>query len=121
MLKIAEKSEEKSFFLRLNTIPNATDAVVNEVKYHLKCWSESKRIANKVQEEEMEEEPVIASVISDTELVNAIECALNDPSRRVLDMNSMLFENGMPEQSIKTNYKRYLKELIRKNVQTHPS
>ena len=121
MLKIAEKPEEKSFFLRLNTIPNATDAVVNEVKYHLKCWSESKRIANKVQEEEMEEEPVIASVVSDIELVNAIECALNDPSRRVLDMNSMLFENGMPEQSMKSNYKRYLKELIRKNVQTHPS
>ena len=56
----------------MNTIPNAADVVANEVKYLLKCWSESKRIANKVQEEEMEEEPVIASVISDIELINAI-------------------------------------------------
>ena len=29
---------------------------------------------------------------------------------------NVLFENGMPEQSIKTNYKHYLKELIRKNI-----
>ena len=37
MLKVAEKLENKSFYLRLNVSPNAADAVANDVRYHLKC------------------------------------------------------------------------------------
>ena len=36
MLKIAEKLENKSFYLRLNGIPNGADAVANDVCYHFK-------------------------------------------------------------------------------------
>ena len=36
MLAVAEKLEDKSFFLRLRAIPSAQDAVANKVKYHLK-------------------------------------------------------------------------------------
>ena len=48
MLGVAEKLVDKSFFLRLNTIPSVNDAVANEVKYHLKCWSSCKQLARKV-------------------------------------------------------------------------
>ena len=36
VLKIAKKLEDRSFYLRLNAIPNAD--VANNVRYHLKCW-----------------------------------------------------------------------------------
>ena len=35
MLSVAEKLEDKSFFLHLNIIPNMTDAMANEVKSYL--------------------------------------------------------------------------------------
>ena len=34
MLKVAEKLEDKSFYLRLDAIPNVADAVANDVHYH---------------------------------------------------------------------------------------
>ena len=34
MLKVAEKLEDKSFYLRLDAIPNVVDAVANDVHYH---------------------------------------------------------------------------------------
>ena len=66
MLHVAEKLENKSFFLRLNTIPNASDAVANDVKYHLLCWSNCKRNASKIEEdaEIVNNEENIAEVIS---------------------------------------------------------
>ena len=44
MLKVAEKLEDKSFYLRLNAILNAADAVVNDARYHLKCWVKMQRL-----------------------------------------------------------------------------
>ena len=44
MLKVAEKLEDKSFYLRLNAILNAADAVVNDARYHLKCCVKMQRL-----------------------------------------------------------------------------
>lgn len=38
MLEVAKQLSDRAFFLRLHTIPNASDAVANDVQYHLTCW-----------------------------------------------------------------------------------
>ena len=38
MLAVAKQLNDKSIYMRLNSIPNASDAVANDVVYHLKCW-----------------------------------------------------------------------------------
>ena len=115
---------DKSFYRRLNTIPNADDAVANEVKYHLKCWSSCKQIVAKKESESIDnEKESYAQTVSDIEIVNLIQSGLNDPSLKILDMNmindayrDILLENGLKNYDIKSNYKRYLKELLLKNV-----
>ena len=47
MLKVAEKLEDKSFYLRLNAIRNAADPVANDVRYHLKCWVKMQRLTRR--------------------------------------------------------------------------
>ena len=103
MLKVAQKLMDKSFYLRLNTIPNADDAVANEVKYHLKCWSSCKQIAAKKDSESIDhEKESYAQTVSDIEIVNLVQSGLNDPSLKILDMNmingayrDILLENGL--------------------------
>ena len=124
MLNVDQKLADKSFYRRLNTIPNADDAVANEVKYHLKCWSSCKQIAAKKESESIDnEKESYAQTVSDIEIVNLIQSGLNDPSLKILDMNmindayrDILLENGLKNYDIKSNYKRYLKELLLKNV-----
>ena len=38
MVAVAKKLENKSPFLQLNQIPNAEDAIANDVQYHWVCW-----------------------------------------------------------------------------------
>ena len=38
MFEVAKKIDDKSFFIRLNTLCNAADAVANDVQYHQRCW-----------------------------------------------------------------------------------
>ena len=45
MLVVSENLRDKSFFRRLNSIPNADDAVANYVVYHGTCWIKAKREA----------------------------------------------------------------------------
>jgi len=71
VLRVAEKMEDKGFFLRLNTIPSAADAVANEVKYYLKCWSSCKQSVNKVHPGDDYESECTAAIVSDIELINA--------------------------------------------------
>ena len=37
-VNIAKELNDESLFIRLNNIATCTDAVANDVKYHLKCW-----------------------------------------------------------------------------------
>ena len=43
MLNVAKVLSNNDFFLRLNTLPLAEDAIANDVEYHLKCWVEVPR------------------------------------------------------------------------------
>ena len=38
MLQTAKKLDSPGFFLQLNNIPNAEDAIANDTRYHLKYW-----------------------------------------------------------------------------------
>ena len=49
MLKIPTKHSDQSFFIGLNTISNAADAVANDVLYHLKCWPKTQRDAERME------------------------------------------------------------------------
>ena len=122
MFDIAKKLPDQQFFIRMNSTPNASDAVANDVQYHLKCWVLAQRVAlnssptiNEVQE--MED---IERVLADIEIVNAVTFQLNASSEHVLDMksinrtyNNFLLVNPDGEE---TNYKRYLKQLLTEHV-----
>jgi hypothetical protein len=48
-VSIAGKLEDRSFLLRLNTKPNCTDAVANDVQYHQICWVCAQREAESIE------------------------------------------------------------------------
>ena len=45
MFEVAKKIDDKSFYIRLNTLCNAADAVTNDVQYHQHCWLYAQRNA----------------------------------------------------------------------------
>lgn len=116
MLEVASKLPDRSFFLRLNSIPNANDAVANDVQYHLTCWVVAQRTVNSlsVTIQELED---IDRVLADIEIVNLVQESLHDT---VLDMQSLnATYNTMIETSVDKplgNYKRYLKQLLQENI-----
>ena len=124
MFSVANKISNKDFFLGLNSISNPEDGVANDVRYHLPCWVKAKKEAQRIERVvTTDKEENIGQILSDIEILNLIECELNDPSKKVLDMNTvntiykeLLRENGTEENDIKDNYKRYLKELIESNI-----
>ena len=46
MLDVASRLIDTSFFIRLNSINAADDAIANDAKYHLKCWVVKQGICN---------------------------------------------------------------------------
>ena len=71
MLEVAEKLTDRSFFLCLNSIPNASDAIANEVQYHLDCWVVAQRNANSFSTTIQEIED-INRVLADIEIVELV-------------------------------------------------
>ena len=124
IFSVANKISNKDFLLRLNSIPNPEDGVANDVRYHLPCWVKAKKEAQRIERVvTTDKEENIGQILSDIEILNLTECELNDPSKKVLDMNTvntiykeLLRENGTEKDDIKDNYKRYLKELIQPNI-----
>ena len=49
MLDVAKEIVNPSLFLRLNTIPNESDTIANDVQYHLTCWVDKKNSLNPIQ------------------------------------------------------------------------
>ena len=45
MMDVASKLSVKSFFIRLNSMIDPSDAVANDVQYHLRCWIYAQRKA----------------------------------------------------------------------------
>ena len=116
MLEVAEKSTDKSFYRRLNTICSASDAIANDVLYHNPCWSGVKQ---KVLYQHKDIESY-SRTLSDIEFTHFIESTVFS-SNNILDMNSandiykdISKENGVP--LICEDNKKYLKTLIQENV-----
>ena len=102
------------FFLRLNNIPNAEDAVVTDTRYHLKSWV---TIQCKVQPIlcSVQELDNLSIVLADIEIVNMVDELLN--TGNVLDMNSInTTYNNLLGKEKPENFKRYLKTLLEENV-----
>ena len=124
MFSVANKISKKDFFLRLNSIPNPEDGVAIDVRYHLPCWVKAKKEAQRIERVvTTDKEENIGQILSDIEILNLTECELNDPSKHVLDMNTvntvykeLLQEKGTEENDIKDNYKIYLNKLIQSNI-----
>ena len=121
-LEIASQLEDKSLYIRLNSICIASDAVANDVIYHLDCWVKVQRKV-KPKSTDLQEINLVSQVILDIDLLNIIEYALSHPTGIVLDMNminrrykDLLSENGLNECDMKESYKPYLKELISENI-----
>ena len=69
MLSVAQKLSDKTFFIRLNTITHADDAITNDVLYHKLCWAKAKILA------EPKPKPVenYVKTVADIELLNITE------------------------------------------------
>ena len=74
IFEAAKKIDGKSFFIRLNTLCNAADAVVNDVQYHQRCWFNAQRNAKKTNNTHCDTDSIeiddTSRVISDIELLN---------------------------------------------------
>ena len=117
MLEVAKQLEDKQFFLRLNNISSAKDAVANDVKYHLTCWVNAKRkiVTSSSNEQELED---VTQVLADIEIINTVTEIIHE-SETIIDMNSInvTYNNlmGLSENN-HHNYKRYLKKLFEEYV-----
>ena len=119
MVLVAGKLEDKSFLLRLNTIPNCNDAVANDVRYHQICWVYAQREAEsfeKAQHEEGGHAEDIEKLLAEIELINVVKADLE--SGAVLDMNEInsAYNRFLGNTDHQTNYKRDLKNLITNNI-----
>ena len=89
MLDVAKCLFNTDFFLRLNTIPLAEDAIANYVEYHLKCWvTIQRKVQNDIlnEKDEMQELKDVNRVITDIEIVEMVGESVNN---NVIDMNTV--------------------------------
>ena len=118
MLRVAKDLPDPSFFLRMNSIPNADDAVANDVKYHLNCWVLAQRSAVKCNVELMKEMNDINRILADIEIVNIVNHQLNVIGDAVLDMKNIntTYNNLLTTSDNPQNFKRYLKQLLMDHI-----
>ena len=121
MFEVVKKIDGKSFFIHLNTLCNAADAVANDVQYHQRCWLYAQRNAKKTNNIHCDTDSIeiadTSRVISDIELLNVVKCEFDKKENTDLNMNNinntyinLLQDNNHAD--INPNYKRYLKQLI---------
>ena len=102
----------RSFYLRLNAIPNAADA--RYVRYHWKCWVKMQRLID--PKKNLQELDDFKQVACDTEIISFIKHQFSNPAGLIMDMNTMnesykkkLKEFEVEECKIKNNNKPYIK------------
>ena len=117
MFEVAKKIDDKSFFIRLNTLCNAADAVANDVQYHQRCCLYAQRNTKKTNNTHCDTDSIgiddTSRVISDIELLNVVKCELDKKDYTDLNMNNIntTFINLLQDNNhadINPNYKRYL-------------
>ena len=117
MLSVAKAMEDKSFFIRLNTIPNACDAVANDVMYHLVCWVMAQRAA-KADSQGIGNIEDVSRVLADIEIVNTVRSMLQENPDTILTMNDInAFYNKLLDNETQIqNFKQYIKRLLQENI-----
>ena len=113
MFEVAKKINDKSFFIRLNTLCNAAGAVANDVQYHQRCWVYAKKTNNTHCDTDSTEMDGTSRVISDIELLNVVKCELDKKENTTLTSASNistsyinLFQDNN-HADINPNHKRY--------------
>lgn len=116
MYKVAQQLSDQSLFISLNSIPDPTDAVANDVVYHLTCWVKIKREALKsssANENTIPEIDNMDTVLADIEIISVVRCSLSDAEKKTfLDMNDTnTTYNNLLRNSVEKhfNHNRYLK------------
>ena len=106
------------FFLRLNTIPLAEDAIANDVDNLLKCYVAVQReVQNDTlnEKDEIQELEDVNRVIADIEIVEMVGESVNN--NNVIDMNTVnLTYNALLDNEEEINYKKYIKSLFQSNI-----
>ena len=120
MLEIAQQLDNQELLLRLNHVPNAADAVANDVQYHLLCWVNLKRNASKLTSNyhvEYQEMKDPNKIVADIEVVNIAGKMIQN--QECVDMNTLntTYNNllGNPTEH-QVNHKIYLKQLLTEKV-----
>ena len=113
--------ENNGFFLRMNTIPNAADAIANDVMYHLQCWVVCQRkvtsTPNSVLNENNDSENV-QRILADIEIVSHVKSTLEDGSDHTITMNEVndIYNRLLNNNKNIGNHKTYLKQLLQENI-----
>ena len=115
MLHVAEKyDDEGAFYRRINHIRSASDAVANDVKYHLKCWAAAKQhvaiLDKSYASQQVDPKP---DIIADIEIINILQAEHSHPSHKVVTTNQveskyrhLLMKHGMLEEDLHKSYKK---------------
>lgn len=114
ILDVAEKLQDIPLLLRRKNIPNASDAVVNDVQYHKKCWVAAQRKEN-VEESLLQELQNVNRIVADIEIQDIVENILNGSTESVTDMKGFKTTYNNLLGTNEVNYKRHLKQLLLEN------
>ena len=81
MFEVAKKIDDKSFFIRLNTLCDAADAVASDVQYHQLCCLYAQRNARKSNNTHCDTDSIeiddTSHATSDIGLLNVVKCELD--------------------------------------------
>ena len=88
MLDTAKKLSEQDLLVRLYSVPNASNAVVNDVQYHLICWVHFQRKIAYENDNTIQVIDNMGRVIAGIEVINIVENALRKDVNTFLDMKT---------------------------------
>ena len=110
MVDVAKRLSSEDFFLRLNIMLLAEDAIANDVEYHLKCWVDI--LNEKIEIQELKD---VNRVIADIKIVEMVRERVNS---NVIDMNTVnLTYNALLENKEEINCKKKLSHFCKAMLQ----
>ena len=113
ILDAAKALAEKDFFIRLNSIPNAHDAVADDVLYHLKCWVNTQRNVNKMEDKDndIEQTEDLTRILADIDIINMVKNISKENPEEFMTMSEIKEEyNRLTNNENLVNYKSYIKQ-----------
>ena len=107
------------FFIRLNSIPNAHDAVANDALYHLKYWVNTQRNFSKMKDKDndIEQTEDLTRMLADIDIINMVKNISREHPEEFMAMSEINEEyNSLLNNENLLNYKSYTKQLLLDNV-----